>query len=88
MIQPGQKLKDGDYFIPQNISQLISISLCAKVGTNWYKEEFLDEMYVMNIIPTYFSRFHKVIGGDNRTFGKTEYDFPDFKQLCINTFTI
>ena len=80
MIQPGQKLKDGDFV------------------KNLAKEQF-DELILIENDEVKLD-FEEGLGiacqswlGDNMltyTFDdliKTEYSFPDFKQLCINTFT-
>ncbi len=88
MITQGQKLKDGDYFIPETVEQLVSISLCGHVGMNWYVKEFLQENFDNKYYPYYSQRFEMILSNSSELpFCKTEYDFPDFKQLCENTFT-
>lgn len=84
-IQPGQKLKEGDYFVPESIDQLKQIRDVAKVGYNWQNDSFLELSFRME--PYYSERFDQVIFNSGQlNFAKTEYTFADFRQLCVNTF--
>lgn len=81
MIKPGQKLKEGDFVkdvTKEQFDELIAIEndevkLDFEEGLGIACQSWLDSDML-----TY--AFDDLI--------KTEYDFPDFKQLCENTFGV
>ncbi len=79
-VQPGQKLKDGDWFEGGTVDQ--------------YKELLEIEGHnhpigINNVTKLYFMIGHIVFSDpflDSTEHKETRYSFPDFKQLCENTF--
>lgn len=75
MIQPGQKLKEGDYTRVKSVDESITL------------EKFYHGRYVPNDVPVYFKEgFGLSITYRNSNKCRSFYNFADFKQLCENTF--
>lgn len=76
MIQPGQKLKEGDCVYGISIKQ--SKSILSISGDDWTASHIFDS-WVFNggkLYPTYLEYCSEL----------EEYNFADFKKLCENTF--
>lgn len=74
MIQPGQKLRDGDWCV--DMTDFERLELCHEFGVTYMPDKIIlfREQYGI------FNAKHWV------SKCKTEYNFADFKQLCENTF--
>lgn len=81
MIEPGQKLRDGDFV--RGINQRQARELLRMDGHS-YSRNYPKRMERFGAM--YLSSEHKVFAIEIVPLVKTEYPFPDFKQLCINTF--
>lgn len=78
-IQPGQKLSEGDYCYPMTkdqFNELIAIEN-DKIRLEFDEGDGITfELYLEDPFLGFFDAKRS----------KVEYSFPDFKQLCINTF--
>lgn len=74
MIQPGQKLKEGDYILDMTDDERLEIS--DNFGVTYMPEKIIMYRETYGI----FNAKHWV------SKCKTKYDFTDFRQLCKNTF--
>lgn len=85
MIQPGQKLKEGDFcknLTKVQFNQITTLSnLCY---TTWTEhDEDTDVFYANSLVFNESKVSHGWVD-----LCKTKYDFPDFWQLCKNTFGV
>lgn len=74
MIAQGQKLKDGDFVCELDNNQRIEL------------EVFTNEQIPSGRNVYYSANTKSLIIDRMEMRSETQYDFPDFKQLCINTF--
>lgn len=89
MIQPGQKLKEGDYFqggTKEQYLELLKIDGQEQVNfTHDDEAKIAFENYDGLIFdPNYRLQYLSFDSEEDNTI--TEYTFTDFKQLCENTF--
>ncbi len=85
MITPGQKLQDGDFFKGGTNEQYKELLVIENFpGTNYHRHCFTDGG--ITCVKGWIFDLELVALKDGRTNLKTEYSFPDFKQLCENTF--
>ncbi len=80
MIQPGQKLKEDDYVSKFTLEQAIEILEIEHEKVGSYPHACLQEKLIVFQGDGLFCN----VFDDSRLI--TEYSFPDFKQLCENTF--
>ena len=86
MIKPWQKLSEGDFFLGGTIEQYEELLAIEGVNTNPnYANHCVSNK---GIICGYGFDLNEGLFyiGEFRNKLKQEYDFPDFKQLCENTF--
>lgn len=82
MIQPGQKLKEGDWHKPMSESEAKEILDTMKIKYNdWYPKSCAENGI------HYHKRSLWEVSHDPKYLDKSkEYNFADFRQLCENTF--
>lgn len=90
MIKPGQKLKEGDYFQGGTVEQYYEL-----FKTDGFVQDGMDTWEEANrcfndwggIIydPNYKLQYLRL---STEKIDITEHTFPDFKQLCENTFGV
>jgi hypothetical protein len=85
MITPGQKLTDGDCFRNGTKDQYIQL---LEIERPLHAENKLDALLCVGTTSydgLYYNGIENLFTSKGGKY-KTEYDFPDFKQLCENTF--
>ena len=74
MIAKGQKLKEGDY-----------TKVSFEQANELWRFEYGYELNIYNV--RVIKMADRLTYSTHHNFvGETQYDFPDFKQLCENTF--
>ena len=81
MIQPGQKLQEGDYVKGITPSQAVEI---LKKDRMQYGEGYENTCSLEGIV--YYDNMLSAPFSDDELI--TEHTFPDFRQLCENTFGV
>jgi len=81
MITPRQKLTDGDYTIGLTKHQCIELfQIDGYVPYEYYTIKCMQHGIMFQA--------NELFVADEPDENTTEYDFPDFKQLCENTFGV
>lgn len=81
MIQPGQKLRDGDYCKDLTEDQAKELTQIDHTG---FPEEY-EKLMSENGVKFNESR-NGLFSINDSSYIETEYNFADFRQLCVNTF--
>lgn len=81
MIQPGQKLKEGDFVKDITGEQAKELMEIDHTG---FPEGY--EILISKNGVKYWESWNGLFAINDSSYIETEYNFTDFKQLCDNTF--
>lgn len=80
MIQPGQKLKEGDWCEVTTESAKVLFEIEGFISYEFYIQKCVENGICFNE--------NELFVADEPEDKKTEHTFPDFRQLCENTFGV